>query len=88
MDSHGLSRTYFHYKMKLSSSVSNASMTASCSAIPEQLNCPLYESFNCEGWALPGRSIFRFNKGQKKYCGSFLWTVNRVGTPDKVHMLL
>ena len=88
MDSHGLSRTYFHYKMKLSSSVSNASMTASCSAIPEQLNCPLYENFNCEGWALPGRSIFRFNKRQKKYCGSFLWTVNRVGTPDKVHMLL
>ena len=41
---------------KLSTSVYNANMTASCSVISEKLNCLLYEDFNYKGWALLCRS--------------------------------
>ena len=41
-------------------------MTASYSAIPEKLNCPLYENFDYKGWVLPCRSTVYYNKKQKK----------------------
>ena len=75
--------------MKLSASVYNACMTASFSAILEKLNCPLYENFNYEGWALPCRSTFPFNKEQKTIVAVFYgWWTGWEETPDKVHMLL
>ena len=41
-------------------------MRASYSAIPEKLNCPLYENFDYKGSVLPCRPTVYYNKKQKK----------------------
>ena len=83
-------KSTFITKMK-SSAVNNLPMSSTCRISSMQSNCPLFDIFNREGWALHTRSNFHFNDKQKALLWNYFINVEKTGkkkTPEEVHMLL
>ena len=83
-------KSTFITKMK-SSAVNNLPMSSTRRISSMQSNCPLFDIFNREGWALHTRSNFHFNGKQKALLWNYFINGEKTGkkkTPEEVHMLL
>ena len=83
-------KSTFITKMK-SSAVNNLPMSSTCRISSMQSNCPLFDIFNREGWALHTRSNFLFNDKQKALLWNYFINGEKTGkkeTPEEVHMVL